>query len=440
MADDVNMEFDCDETENVEDDNGDDGEIYLPGQQDDYNGKLECDESAYLMYHQAQTGAPCLSFDVIRDTLGDDRAEQFPLTAFVAAGTQGQRSHVNNVIVMKMSNMNKIKHKKETQTEEEEDEDSGSEEEEDEDDKPILDSALIPHQGCVNRLRVTSVNGITLACTWSETGKVFLWNLSHPLKAVNNHIVMTNYVRNNEAPKPIFSFAGHQTEGYAIDWSPTVPGVLATGDCNKNIHVWKPMEGNQWHVDQRAYTAHSQSVEDIQWSPNEPNVLASCSVDRTIRIWDTRANPNKACMLTTENAHESDVNVISWNRTDPFLVSGGDDGVLKIWDLRNFKSGQSVAVFKHHTAPITSVHWHPTDSTVFAAAGSDDQLTIWDLALERDVEASDEKEANLQLPPQLLFIHQGQNDIKELQWHPQMPGVVISTAQNGFNIFRTISV
>ena len=48
-------------------------------------------------------------------------------------------------------------------------------------------------------------------------------------------------------------------------------GQLATGDCNKNIHVWH-LSDSTWQVDQRPYVGHSASVEDIQWSPNEANV------------------------------------------------------------------------------------------------------------------------------------------------------------------------
>ncbi|PSN41231.1 Glutamate-rich WD repeat-containing protein 1 [Blattella germanica] len=144
-----------------------------------------------------------------------------------------------------------------------------------------------------------------------------------------------------------------------------------------------------------------------------------------IRIWDPRARPNKACMLTANDAHESDVNVISWNKNEPFIVSGGDDAKLHIWDLRNFQ-------------PVTTVEWHPSEASVFASGGADDQIALWDLALERD---EDDCEADVKdLPPQLLFIHQGQTDIKELHWHPQLPGVIISTALSGFNVFRTISI
>jgi len=47
--------------------------------------------------------------------------------------------------------------------------------------------------------------------------------------------------------------------------------MLATGDCSKNIHIWKPNE-TEWLVDQRPYIGHTSSVEDIQWSPNEQSV------------------------------------------------------------------------------------------------------------------------------------------------------------------------
>lgn len=94
------------------------------------------------------------------------------------------------------------------------------------------------------------------------------------------------------------------------------------------------------------------------------------------------------------------------------------------------------------------------------ASGEDDQTTIWDLALEAD---HDESEKLLQLaywcyialctlqccrietnepavPPQLLFIHMGQQEVKEVRWHRQLTGVALTTALSGFNIFRTINV
>jgi ribosome assembly protein RRB1 len=89
--------------------------------------------------------------------------------------------------------------------------------------------------------------------------------------------------------------------------------------------------------------------------------------------------------------HTSNVNVINWNRNEPFLLSGGDDGQLKIWDLRLFAENKPVGILKYHTKPITSVEWNLQDSTVFAASGEDDQLTIWDLAVEKDDQEIDGK-------------------------------------------------
>lgn len=103
---------------------------------------------------------------------------------------------------------------------------------------------------------------------------------------------------------------------------------------------------------------------------------------------------------------------------------------------------QHVATHARSQGPITSIEWHPTDESMLAASGADNQLTVWDLS----VEADDEAAAGMagagaggglkDLPPQLLFIHQGQTDIKELHFHPQIPGVIMSTAADGFNVFK----
>lgn len=351
---------------------------------------------------------------------------------------------------MKMSNLHR--------TSKEDDDDDDYESESDDDDsnstntkfKPKMDCAVIKHSGCVNRIRATTVSNTALVATWSELGRINIWNVSDQLLAIDDRELLSAYEKDGKANKTkcLFTFSGHQQEGFAIDWSLIAPGVLASGDCRRDIHIWQPTESGTWNVDQRPLIGHTESVEDLQWSPNEQSVLASCSVDKTVRIWDVRAAPSKACMLTCDNAHSSDVNVISWNRNEPFIASGGDDGVLHIWDLRQFQTKTPIATFKHHTKPITTLEWHPTDSTVLATGGADDQIALWDLAVEKDSEAiagNSEQTANdeddlANLPPQLLFIHQGQTDIKELHWHPQLPGVILSTAHSGFNVFKTISV
>jgi len=104
-----------------------------------------------------------------------------------------------------------------------------------------------------------------------------------------------------------------------------------------------------------------------------------------------------------------------------------------------------VVSFRYHTAPITSLEWNPNDSSVLAVSAADDRLTIWDFAVEQDeipsTTSSDQGGGSDggATPAQLLFVHEGQKEIKELHWHSQLPGVIISTANDAFNIFRTIS-
>lgn len=65
---------------------------------------LEPDETAYHMLHRMGVDWPCLSFDILRDNLGDQR-QRFPATAYIVAGTQADVAKNNKVVVYKMSSL-----------------------------------------------------------------------------------------------------------------------------------------------------------------------------------------------------------------------------------------------------------------------------------------------------------------------------------------------
>ena len=278
----------------------------------------------------------------------------------------------------------------------------------------------------------------------------------------------------------------HGAEGFALAWSPgPAPGRLASGDCGGGLRVWEPREGAaagsdsasssssslSWAVSQ-PFGGHEDpraSVEDVAWSPTEGTVFATAATDAALRVFDARARSRP--QLVVPSAHSSDVNVISWSSLATFmLASGGDDGAVKAWDLRAVGNGGGggagakktaaaatsqgeVARLCYHRGAVTSVEWSPTESSVLLSTGdaTDGTTCVWDLAVERDPEeeaalgagaavASAAGDASDALPAQLLFVHAGQSDVKEAHWHPQIDGLVASTAADGFNVWRAANV
>ncbi|KAI7987621.1 Glutamate-rich WD repeat-containing protein 1 [Camellia lanceoleosa] len=427
--------------------------VWQPGvDQLEEGEELQCDPSAYNSLHGFNIGWPCLSFDLVRDTLGLVRTE-FPHTVYCVAGTQAEKASWNYIGIFKISNITgkrrELVPSKSTGNDSDMDSDSSDSDEEDKDEDggsgaPVLQLRKVAHEGCVNRIRAMPQTP-HICASWADTGHVQVWDFSSHLNALAESETDASQGPSNETP--LFKFGGHKDEGYAIDWSPLVSGRLVTGDCKNCIHLWEPMSGTTWNVDANPFVGHTGSVEDLQWSPTEPYVFASCSVDGNIAIWDIRLGKSPAASI---KAHNADVNVISWNRLASCMLSSGcDDGTFSIRDLRLLKDGDSVvAHFEYHKQPITSIEWSPHEASTLAVASSDNQLTIWDLSLERDEEeeaefkAKTREEVNVpsDIPPQLLFVHQGQKDLKELHWQSQIPGMIISTAADGFNILMPSNV
>ena len=352
----------------------------------------------------------------------------------------------------------------------------GEDNDEDLDEDPVLEFRSVPHNGGVNRVRaqplppssaLPPISQPYYAATWADTGKVHVWDIRPLIESLDTPGYALDKARTS---KPAFTITSHgRAEGFAMDWASSGganPSALRllTGDIHSKIHLTTTTPSG-FNSLSKPFLSHTSSVEDIQWSPSEPTVFASCSADCSVQIWDVRTKTRQSA-TGIDHAHESDVNVISWNRNAAYLMlSGGDEGGIKVWDLRNVKRRECVfviptcpcphslsrdiptpvAAFAWHGAPITSIEWHPTEDSVFVASGADDQVTLWDLGVEQDDEQvgapmNETRPGEREVPSQLLFIHQGQKDVKEVHWHPQIPGTVITTALDGFNIFKTISI
>lgn len=67
---------------------------------------LEADEATYILRHGMGVDWPCLSFDVLRDNLGDER-QRYPATAYIVAGSQALSGQSNQLSVFKMSSLHK---------------------------------------------------------------------------------------------------------------------------------------------------------------------------------------------------------------------------------------------------------------------------------------------------------------------------------------------
>lgn len=65
---------------------------------------------------------------------------------------------------------------------------------------------------------------LSLAAVWSEKGQVEIFDLRPQLEAVHSSAAMEAFMQQQKEAPALYSFSGHMSEGFAVDWSPTVPG------------------------------------------------------------------------------------------------------------------------------------------------------------------------------------------------------------------------
>lgn len=421
--------------------------------------KLDFDNEAYEMLHRAKIEWPCMSIDFIlpenfsnpiSNFYSNDKSrlniskDAFPYNSYLVAGSQTTSAN-GFVYLMKWFNMHKTKY--------DDDPDKAAESDEEEGTEPYMKFEKFQINGNVNKLE--TMKNSYLCALWSDSPSVEIIDLRKSLEDLENSEQITNEDfdagnfssknkkrKLNEKNFTLKSFK-RSSEGYGIKWSNLIPGVLAAGGQDKKVEIYIPtdescsdwvLNSNNVNNSHGILKGHKGSIEGLAWSPNQNFVLASCSTDKSLRFWDLRTDKNNPPIII-EGAHESDVNCISWNSYCDFMVaSGSDDNSFKVWDIRYIKNGP-ITNIKWHKGPITSIAWDPYDESQLAVASEDNRLSIWDFAVEAD-DCHLFDAQNQEIPQQLIFLHQGQENVKELKFHPVYKNFLVSTAENGLNIFK----
>eukprot|EP00753_Platysulcus_tardus_P020616 PLAT8282.1.p1 GENE.PLAT8282.1~~PLAT8282.1.p1 ORF type:complete len:625 (-),score=294.66 PLAT8282.1:68-1903(-) len=165
--------------------------------------------------------------------------------------------------------------------------------------------------------------------------------------------------------------------------------------------------------------AHSAGVTAVAYPPDSSEQFATCSRDCTLRVWDAadysvlakafvrdagsptclaysmdtlisgwedgkvrchRAD-NGELLYEIENVHRGGVTALQLSRNQRFIVTGGTEGDVRVWELR---SRELVSHLKEHTMRVTQLALFDDDMHVLSCS-RDRSFLLWDLRKEKRI-------------------------------------------------------
>lgn len=222
--------------------------------------------------------------------------------------------------------------------------------------------------------------------------RLFAWDLTGPVKRfprafkghdsiitalavnpVNNSVVSASTVSikfwNLDTGKPWRTLVGQAKTVTALTFS--LDGRwLFSGDNEGNLTVWSPVTGEVL----TSHYAHRGMIRKLLCSP-AGNLLASGGEDSIIRLWEI--DPEKFIMkLKAELQNPADfVLTLAFNHDGSYLFSGGSEGKVFFWDLQD---REKAAGFEAHTGLVWSIVYSPTAATL-ATGGDDEVVRVWNV-------------------------------------------------------------
>ena len=150
-------------------------------------------------------------------------------------------------------------------------------------------------------------------------------------------------------------------------FSPNGKYVVA-GFVDGRIKLWNLFKKEE---DVREYTGHVSSINSVDFS-HDGKILLSCADDHNAILW----NVYKGIKIFQTNNEVSAVNDI-FIEGDSMLITGSDDGWIRIWDLN---LGTQIESIKSAVAGITDIE---LSQHYLAAANTNGEIEIWKKSINR---------------------------------------------------------
>lgn len=125
---------------------------------------------------------------------------------------------------------------------------------------------------------------------------------------------------------PTMMLSGHEGEVFGCEFSQD-GRYIATCSHDKSILLWNVYgECENFGM----LKGHTNAVLEVHWSQDGSHIY-SCSADKSVHCYDVQTGKR----IKKLSGHTAIVNSVNVSRFgSPMLISGGDDGTTKLWDLR----------------------------------------------------------------------------------------------------------
>uniref|UniRef100_A0A7N4NMN1 Nucleoporin 43 n=1 Tax=Sarcophilus harrisii TaxID=9305 RepID=A0A7N4NMN1_SARHA len=111
-----------------------------------------------------------------------------------------------------------------------------------------------------------------------------------------------------------------------------------------------------------------------------PEILTVNSIGQ-LKIWDFRQQGNEPSQILSLTGDRVPLHCVDRHPNQQHVVAtGGQDGMLSIWDVR--QGSMPVSLLKAHEAEMWEVHFHPSNPDHLFTCSEDGSLWHWDASTE----------------------------------------------------------